>query len=64
MEDATRERFFYVLLKTTAEQHYGDERTGKMDSSLTALARALSAIESFPVSLEEEPAFFGFTADV
>jgi len=45
------------ILKDSAVKRYGKERAKALEPSLQDLARALVAIESYPLEMEEEPAF-------
>jgi hypothetical protein len=45
------------ILKDSAVKQYGEERAKALESPLQDLARALLAIENYPLELEEEPSF-------
>jgi hypothetical protein len=45
------------ILKDSAVKQYGEERAKALEPSLRDLARALAAVEDYPLAMEEEPAF-------
>ena len=52
-----KEETLLTILKASAEKKYGEERAKVLDPSLQDLARALVAIENYPLELEEESSF-------
>jgi hypothetical protein len=57
MSPATKEETLLTILKESAVKKYGEERAKVLAPSLQDLARALVAIENYPLELEEEPSF-------
>ncbi len=57
MSASTKEETLLTILKESAVKKYGGERAKVLESSLQDLARALAAIENYPLELEEEPSF-------
>ena len=59
MEMATQEKADLLLevLKGSAVTRYGEDRAKAIEPTLQSLAKALAAIENYPVKLEEEPSF-------
>jgi hypothetical protein len=53
----TKEEILLTILKESAAKKYGDERAKVLEPSLQGLARAIAAVESYPLELEEEPSF-------
>ena len=57
MPSPTKEETLLTILKESAVKKYGEERAKVLEPSLQDLARALIAIENYPLELEEEPSF-------
>ncbi len=57
MPAPTKEETLLMILKDAAVKKYGEERAGVLEASLRDLARALVAIENYPLEMEEEPSF-------
>jgi len=57
MPASTKEEILLAILKESAVKKYGEERAKVLEPSLQDLARALIAIENYPLELEEEPSF-------
>lgn len=57
MSPPEKEETLLTILKESAVKKYGEERAKILEPSLQDLARALVAIENFPLELEEEPSF-------
>jgi hypothetical protein len=53
----TKAEILLDIVKDSAVMRYGKERAKALEPSLQDLARALAAIESYPLEMEEEPAF-------
>ena len=53
----TKAEILLEIMKDSAVMRYGKERAKALEPSLQDLARALVAIESYPLEMEEEPAF-------
>jgi hypothetical protein len=45
------------ILQHAAVKRYGQERAEALDPALRDMARALAAVENYPLAMEEEPAF-------
>lgn len=52
-----KDEIVLTILKESAAKKYGDERAKVLEPSLQGLARAIVAIESYPLELGEEPSF-------
>jgi hypothetical protein len=57
MPAPTKEETLLTILKELAVKKYGEERAKILEPTLQDLARALVAIENYPLELEEEPSF-------
>ncbi len=57
MPAPTKEETLLMILKDSAVKKYGEERGKTLEASLRDLARALVAIENYPLEMEEEPSF-------
>lgn len=57
MPAPTKEEILLMNLKDSAAKKYGEERVQTLEASLRDLARALAAIENYPLEMEEEPSF-------
>ncbi len=57
MPALTKEETLLTILQESVVKKYGEERAKVLESSLQDLARALVAIENYPLDLEEEPSF-------
>ena len=57
MTAPSKEETLLTILKESALKKYGEERAKALDSPLQDLARALLAVENYPLELEEEPSF-------
>jgi hypothetical protein len=54
MPAPTKEETLLMILKESAVKKYGEERAKVLEPPLQDLARALVAIENYPLELEEE----------
>jgi hypothetical protein len=57
MPAPTKEETLLMILKESAVKKYGEERAKVLEPPLQDLARALVAVENYPLELEEEPSF-------
>jgi hypothetical protein len=57
MPAPTKEETLLMTLKDSAVKKYGGERAQALEAALRDLARALIAIENYPLEMEEEPSF-------
>jgi hypothetical protein len=57
MPAPTKEEILLMNLKESAVKKYGEERAKVLEPPLQDLARALLAIENYPLEMEEEPSF-------
>ena len=57
MPASAKEETLLTILQESAVKKYGKERAKALEVPLQDLARALAAVENYPLELEEEPSF-------
>ncbi len=58
MSTGKDEEEFFKILMESAIHGYGEERAKILEPSLREMARSLAAVAEYPLTLEEEPAFY------
>jgi len=59
MSAEINEEKYFKMLRESAVQRYGEERTKIIEPSIRDLARSLAVISEYPLAMEEEPDFYG-----
>lgn len=58
MSTGMNEEKYIKILMESAVQRYGEDRAKILEPVIQEAARSLEAVAEYPLTLEEEPAFF------